>query len=217
MPAKLALWNLAVSELPADQIAELGENSLPARECRRHYPQVIAEMLAYGRWSFQNRRVTLAAVTNTRDSEWLYAYAVPADMAQPIRVLPDFDSLGLSLPVPLPGEPYAEVWALFASSYALPYIIENGIIYTNAESASLEYGISDITEVDLRPDVVRAITVDLAARLAMPVKKDKDLRKELLSEAELWWQRAMANDANRQPSFYPDPGYLPEALAARAC
>ena len=217
MPAKLELYNLAVAELPAQQIASLDEQGLEARECRRSYPQVIAEMLAWGRWSFQNRRVVLAAVTNTRDAEWTYAYAVPSDMGVALRIVPDFDALGLDIPVPLPGQPYGETWASFVVQYEAPYIIENGVIYTNTESASLEYGINDITEVALGPDVVRAITVDLAARLAMPVKKDKDLRKELLAEAELWWQRAMANDANRQPAYYPDPGYLPEALAARNC
>jgi hypothetical protein len=74
---------------------------------------VIREMLEGPHdWSFQNRRVILAQLaTNGRDHEWAYAYALPADMGTPIRVLPDFDSLGLGIPVPLPGDPYMETWA----------------------------------------------------------------------------------------------------------
>ena len=46
---------------------------------------------------------------------------------------------------------------------------------------------------------------------------EPELTVRLASEAELWWQRAMANDANRQPSYYPGPGYIPDAIAARDC
>lgn len=214
MPAKIDLWNRAVALVPAEQISDVAENSLPARECRRFYPDVISNMLEGPHdWSFANRRVALAEITNSRTYEWAFAYAVPADMGTPIRVLPDFSALGLSLPVPLPGEPYAEVWAAFASSYAAPYLLEKGVIYTNAENATLEYGINDVTEASLSPMVVRAIVTELAGWIALPIKKDKDLRDKLLSEAEIYWSRAIADDRNRQPE--PPSLYVPEALRAR--
>jgi hypothetical protein len=218
MPARIDICNQAVALLPAAQMADLDEVSLEARECRRFYPQVIAEMLEGPHdWSFQNRRVALATVTNDRTAEWAYAYALPADMAAPIRLVPNFDALGLDIPIPLPGEPYAEIWASFATLYEAPYRIENGILYTNIENASLEYGIKDITEAVLPSMVVKAIVADLASRLAMPVKKDKELRQSLSQEAELYWQRAMAEDQNRQPQYSVEPGYMPEALLARGC
>ncbi len=218
MADRLGIWNQAVAELPASQIASLAENSLEARECRRFYPQIIAEMLeAPHDWSFQNKREILAETTNDRPNEWAYAYAVPSDMATPIRIIPDLEALGLGLPVALSGEPYAETWASFVTRYEAPYLIQNGKLYTNVETATLEYGINDITEAVIPALTVRAIAIDLASRLAMPVKKDKDLRQRLTQEAELWWQRAIADDENRQPSWYPDPGYIPEAIAARGC
>lgn len=216
MANRLGIWNQAVAMLPATPIASVDENSLEARECRRLYPNVISEMLEGEHdWSFQNRRVALALHgTNDRDAEWLYAYAVPADMGTPIRIVPDFDSLGFGLPVPLPGEPYSEVWASALVGFAPDYIIENGTLYTNIEGASLEYGINDISESVLTAKVTLAIATELAARLAMPVKKDSRLEEKLAARAELYWQRAIADDRNRQPQR--DGAYVSQAMLARS-
>jgi hypothetical protein len=214
--ARIDICNQAIAELPAKPIQSIDENSLEARECRRFYPQVIREMLEGPHdWSFQNRRTVLAQLaTNGRDREWAYAYAVPADMGTPIRVLPDFDSLGLGIPVPLPGDPYMETWATQLGSIEMPYIIENGTLYTNAATATLEYGVNDIEEVVIGPLVERAIVAELASRLAVPVKKDRKLKGELIQEAEVAWARAMADDLNRQPQSYPE--YVSEVMLARS-
>jgi hypothetical protein len=214
--SRIDICNQAIAELPAKAIQSVDENSLEARECRRFYPQVIREMLEGPHdWSFQNRRVILAQLaTNGRDREWAYAYALPADMGTPIRVLPDFDSLGLGIPVPLPGDPYMETWATQLGTIEVPYIVENGVIYTNAATATLEYGVNDIEEVVIGPLVERAIVAELASRLAVPVKKDRKLKGELIQEAEVAWARAMADDLNRQPQSYPD--YVSEVMAARS-
>jgi hypothetical protein len=214
--SRIDICNQAIAELPAKAIQSVDENSLEARECRRFYPQVIREMLEGPHdWSFQNRRVILAQLAaNGRTHEWAYAYSVPSDMGTPIRVLPDFDSLGLGIPVPLPGDPYMETWATQLGTIEVPYIVENGAIYTNAATATLEYGVNDIEEVVIGPLVERAIVAELASRLAVPVKKDRKLKGELIQEAEVAWARAMADDLNRQPQSYPD--YVSEVMAARS-
>lgn len=212
--SRIDLCNKAISRIKAEQIQDIDDQTLAARECRRHYPDVISEMLGGTHdWSFQNRRVALAETTNDRTGEWLYAYAVPADMGAPIRLLPDLASIGGGYPVPLPGEPYAETWAL-GGLYDSPYLIENGILYSNLAGATLEYGIGDIEEVVLPPLVQRAIYTDLAARLAVPVKTNEKLAETLSSEAELWWQRAMAVDLNQNPQR--QGGFISETQAARA-
>jgi hypothetical protein len=214
MPARIDIFNQAVAELPAKAIQSVDENSLEANECRRFYPQIISEMLEGPHdWSFQNRRVALALLTNDRSSEWLYAYAVPSDMGGAIRVIPDLTALGLGYPVPLPGEPYAEQWALTGRYFETPYIIENGVLYTNVETATLEYGITDSTEASLTPLTVRAVVLDLASRIAIPVKKDRKIKAELVGQAEVAWARAIAEDMNRQPQVFPD--YISEAMLAR--
>jgi hypothetical protein len=215
MASRLEISNQAVALIRAKAIQSLQETSLEARECNRFFPQVVSEMLEGPHdWSFANRRVVLAQIANTRESEWLYAYAVPSDMGSPIRVIPDLESLGLGLPVPLPGNPYAETWAGMIAPYEAVYRIENGVIYTNVETATLEYGINSIDEVVLPALVVRALAHDLAARLAVPVKGDTKLETKRQQEADLFWDRAMADDQNRHPQRYGD--YISEAMAARA-
>jgi hypothetical protein len=65
--AKIDIFNKAISRIKAKAIQSPDENSLEARECRRHYPDVVSEMLEGPHdWSFQNRRVVLAVLTNDR-------------------------------------------------------------------------------------------------------------------------------------------------------
>lgn len=212
MAARIDIFNQAIAELPAKAIQSIDENSLEAGECRRFYPQIVSEMLSGPHdWSFQIRRVALASLGNDRSYEWVYAYALPSDMGAPIRVIPDLSSLGF--PVPIPGEPYAEQWALTGRYFETPYIIENGVLYTNVQTATLEYGINSIDDVALTPLTVRAIVLDLASRIAIPVKKDRKIKAELVGQAEVAWDRAIAEDLNRQPQV--SGGYLSEAMVAR--
>lgn len=218
MPAsRLSICNQALSSIKAKTLQSLGENSFEARECNRFYPQIVSEMLEGGvgdhTFSFANRRVVLAETTNDRDHEWAYAYGVPADMGTAVRVIPDLEAFGLGIPVPLPGEPYAEMWASQLSTLEADYAIENGILYANVQNATLEYGISSIDAGLLPAQVVRAITSDLASRLAVPIKGDTKLETKRQQEADLFWQRAIADDKNRQPQQYGS--YLSETMAAR--
>jgi hypothetical protein len=218
MPAsRINICNQAIDIIKAKRIQSLTENSLEARVCNTHYPQMVSEMLegAIGNhtFSFANRRGVLAVVTNDRSHEWAFAYAVPADMGNAVAILPDFEGVGLGLPVPLPGQPYAETWAGLGG-YEAPYRIENGVIYTDIENATLEYGINDIEEAVLPAQLAKAMVSDLASRLAVPVKGDSKLKRALQEEADLYWQRAIADDKNRNPERSGE--YVSEAQAARA-
>jgi hypothetical protein len=213
--SQLGIFNQAVAMLPATPIASPDENSLEARECRRLYPEVVADMLEGPHdWSFANQRVLLAAlVTNDRSDSWLYAYALPSNLGNPVRVLPDLSSLGLLLPVPLPGQPYGEVWVSAIQRLEMPYEIEGQTLYTNTSAATLEYTINDVAGVPITQLAITALATDLAARVCVPVKKDSQRESVLLQKAELAWQRAIADDRNRQPESYAD--FLPETIAAR--
>lgn len=217
MPAlsRLEVSNLAIAHLPAQPIASVDEDSLPARECRRFYPHVIADMLEGPHdWSFANARASLATLAmNDRPNEWAYAYALPANLGSPIRVLPDLGSLGIGLPVPLPGDPYAEVWSTWATQFETPYEIQASTLYSNTAAATLEYTINDIAGVNVSQLVVTAAALDLASRIVVAVKKDSERETKLMTAAEAAWQRAIADDRNRHPQTYGD--YYSETLAAR--
>lgn len=213
--SKIEICNLAIAHLPASPIVSIDESSMEARECRRFYPHVVADMLGGAHdWSFANARVLLAQLaTNDRSSEWAYAYALPANLGNPIRVLPDFDSLGIAIPVPLPGQPYAEAWSLHGLFVETPYIIEGTTLYSNVETATLEYAINDVAGINVPQLVITALALDLASRLAVPVKKDSDRETKLMQLAEAAWQRAVADDRNRHPESYGN--YVSEVMLAR--
>lgn len=213
-PSQIGICNQALGRIRAGTLTTISDNSLAAEKCRLFYPQVIANMLEGPHdWSFANQRIQLAqAGTDDRPYEWLYAYLLPANCGSPIRVLPDLASAGIAIPQPLPGEPYSETWAVL-NGYQVPYEIEAGILYTNAESAWLDYTINDIDGVPVSNLVATAVSIELAALLAVPLKGDSMREKELLSMAEIAWQRAIADDNNRQPQDWGD--YLSESMIAR--
>jgi hypothetical protein len=212
--SQLDLCNLALAHLPAAPITSVNEDSLEARECRRFYPHVIADMLEGPHdWSFANTRVQLAQLTNDRSQEWLYAYGLPSNMASAIRIIPDLAGAGFAVPVPLPGEPYAESWAISGGYIETPYIIDGSTIYSNVQNATIEYTINDIAGINVSQLVVKAAAIDLASRLAVPVKKDSDRETKLMQATEIAWQRAIADDRNRQPEIQGQ--YISETIAAR--
>lgn len=215
MGSQLTICNNAIGRIRAGRISSIDENSLEGRECKHHYPQVVSFMLTKPhRWGFATRRVVLApAATNDRENEWLYAYNVPSDMAAPIALIPDFEASGVSVPFALPGEPYAEAWTVFPQATA-PYIIENGILYSNADGATLAYAVNSVEEAVLPQLVIDAMSLELAQRIAIPVKGMSDAdRRAIMQEAEVAWQRAIAEDKNRQPEEYPE--YISDREAAR--
>jgi hypothetical protein len=220
MPAlnQTQICNRALAMLPAGRIVDISENSLEARECGTFYPMAMSDMLEGAHnWSFATRRVALAQLaTNDREAEWGYAYQLPANAAGSgsMTIIPDYDSLGLGLPVPLSGEPYMETWASQLVDLQIPFLVEGGTLYTNTADASLAYVIDDISGVNVPQLVITAVTLDLASRLAVPIKKDSNREKELQAAAEVAWQRAIADDQNRQPTQRST--YVPDAMKARA-
>jgi hypothetical protein len=201
MASEISIANMALAEIAADSIASIGENSVSAREVNRVFYQCLDEMLEWSEFSWANKREVLAGVTNGRPSEWNYAFAVPADMATAIRVKPN--------DLPLPYLPFAESTpfnAPWVDGIAYPFLIDAGVIYTNIEQCVLEYGIkSDAIDISMLPAMqARALALEIAARIAYPVKKNITLRKEMIGMAEVAKARAIADNENRNPRRQPD-------------
>lgn len=194
MPDRLTICNNALAEIAADPISSLDEKSLGARECLRIFPQVFSEMLTWTEWDFVNRRVTLALLTNDRSSEWLYRYGKPADMAEANMVIPGGQEAAGSLPS---VGPY-----VFPRNDALgrfPFLIAGGSIYSNVKAAVLEYQTNEVEVGAVDALTSRALELELAARLAMPIKKSRELKTDMIRQAEVARQRAVAESENRNP------------------
>lgn len=213
-PSQIDICNRALGRIRSPAISSINDASPQAQQCRIFYQSIVDAMLNGPHdWSFANQRVQMAlAGTNDRPYEWLYAYSLPANCASPIRALPDPATCGMAFPIQVPGEPYSETWAFF-NSIAVPYEIEDQILYTNAQNAWLDYTINSLDGVVMSALCGRAIEIELAALLAVPLKGDSTREKELLAQSELAWQKAIADDRNRQPQTYGN--YEPEAMAVR--
>lgn len=204
------ITNLALDELPFAQITAWSENTLQAKAARRHYPVVLAEEAERAEWGFARKRELLAGVTNTRESEWSYAYALPNDVALPVRVMALTDATGTA--TPMAGQRLVTGMAP-ADDVGLPYDLAGGVLFTNAPTATLEYIGSSEALTYASALFSRALVLTLAARLAMPLKQDRSIRDNLAAEAEVKRSEAVTLNNNARPQSYGE--FIPESAAAR--
>lgn len=202
MAISITVCNLALGELRAPQILDPDEDTTEAAECRRYYSQCLSILLERLDWSFATKIASLAALTtNDRSSEWVYAYALPTDLATAKRLAPA--PTGYAAP--------CSVWPL--NWLQQPFIIEAGILYSNVSGAILEYSANAIDETQMTFLFKDALAYSLAARLAVPLRDSRTIKGELLNQAEIATQRAMADDLNRQPRH--EAQYIDEVTLAR--
>ncbi len=198
MAVSITICNLALGELRASAIADIGEDSIEAQNCARYYPQCLKLLLERHDWSFATRIAPLAALSvNPRASEWLNAYALPADCATPKRLVP----------------PANGVLACWPVEWGQAFIVEAGLLYTQVPGAILEYSSADISEAVMPALFADALAYALAARLAVPIRDSREMKGQLLQQAELAATRAMADDENRAPQR--DVPFSDEVMMAR--
>ena len=206
MAISLTICNLALGDLRAPAIAEVNEASVEAQYCRRYYPHCLSLMLDDYTWQFTKRKTTLAQLTtNDRSSEWAYAFALPSDCGQALRLVP---SATVASDIIAWTMPYDRL-VVPANFYA--FIVENGIIYTQIADATLEYASNEAEETNFPPLFREALRKLLAANLAVPLRDDSNLEIKLLRAAEAARQSAIANDMNRAPM----PAAIDEVAWAR--
>lgn len=214
MPLSLLdIYNAALGECPAGTIASVNEKSQSAYECNRVGPQVIGEMVEEFHYDFAVTRSGLAVVGNDRGGEWSFAYAVPANMASPLRILPNIGTSNGMVPL-LAGQTLAPViGASFGDPFRIEYEIADDILYCNVSGALLEYVRTDVDVSKFPRMFVRACALEIAQRIVMPLLKSRERQRELAQAAEVMKQRAIADNLNRKPSS--TYGYLSEMELAR--
>lgn len=182
--------NLALSQLPAGAITSLDESSLQARECKRWYQQVLAELLQKAHWRFARKVATPALIDITdRPGRWAYSYAMPADLALVLGVYDDSVSL------------------------LTPYDFIGSTIYSNVIAAKIEY-ISTADFNALHTALFRsALIASLAVPICMPIIKSSKRQKELAEAAEIAVQRAQEANQNENKLTYMN--HMPDVLAER--
>lgn len=214
---KIGICNEALAELPADAISDFDEESLEAEWAGRRYAPALAYLLEQHDWKFPVERVPLAVVDNDRPGEWTYAYALPENCAAELRIFPAYNASILSTLPLLAGQRLAPTHAYYFPQNILmySYLLAGRTLYTNVQEAVLEYIREDPSEAVFSAMFARALSLELASRLVMPIKKDRTRQGDLIKMAELARDRAIADSRNRDPSESRYDLWQNESQAAR--
>lgn len=187
MADQISICNMALAEIVAAPIESLNERSLEARETGRYYNQALNSLLESHPWGFATRRATLAATINARPGEWAFSYAMPTDVARSIKVMSASRIAGV------------QGWWIDEALRGDDYAIEDAILYSHLSDPVLAFTTTGITAAAFPAKFVDAFALELASRIVMPIKKSREMKSDLLKQAEVAKQRAMADDMNRQP------------------
>lgn len=185
---------MALDEVPAQRIETEDEASHEAQTCLTHYQPALELLLEDYDWDFAIRRETLALLTNDRGNEWAYAYSLPNDMARPRHILP-FGADEVPVAGSLPVYPVAGVYRGFEGRY--PFRIAESRLYSGRENGILEYVTNAPREADFTAKFARALALELASRIVMPITKSRERQGDLIKAAEVARERAKAEAMNR--------------------
>lgn len=208
------ICNEAISDLPAHPITDIADTTAKeARECARHLPGVVSDLVDYHDFDFVERRVALAPVANSRDGEWAYAYTFPDGFVSPVRLVRNTSSKSIPGIVVTP----MLYWGDYGESLpAIEYDLADGILYTNLEEAILEYSTDALEPNKWPPLFAQAVVRTLAARIYRPILGEKaDTREWLVKQqaAQRAVDAAVADDLNRNPRIRRS--FTSEAAIAR--
>lgn len=198
MATRTEIANLALSMLGSKAtIQDIDDdNSVEARQARLHYDQALKRVLAASAWTFSTTWATSALHASDPPGDWTYMYAMPADA---LKILGVVDTAGrVRAPVPFTRAMY------------------NGqqVLLTDHESPVWRYIFVNEDPVTYSPEFIDALVASLAARLAMPLTRKRELAKDASDQYELAVRRASAADANENNQNGEDE-YKPEWHEAR--
>ncbi|GIW60588.1 MAG: hypothetical protein KatS3mg087_1654 [Patescibacteria group bacterium] len=169
MPSKVEIANKALIRLGVDTISSFTEDSEPARKVNAIWNMVLEEILSEADWNFAKRWATLARVDETPINGFTYAYQLPTN-PKCIKVIRFYDD-------------------------ATKWVIEDGKLYTNAETAKIRY-IALVDDAGKYPIwFANALSYKLAYELAYSLTGKTSREQQLLQEYQAALDAAMAADA----------------------
>lgn len=183
MTSIVSICNLALSNLGAGNINDLGEASTEARACSQFYEVTRDLLLQSYPWRFAGKTQSLAELENDKPGAWAYSYKRPADCLKVRWVRRQYSRYD-----DCPQTPQTEI--------ANPYDIEGERIYCNLSPAFLCYTFKLTDPTRYPPLFVEALAWHLAVRLAMPLTRDPSIRNDAFQLAQAARLAAEMADAN---------------------
>jgi hypothetical protein len=173
------ICNLALSHIgEGNKITSINptDGSVQSSYCATFYPIARDSLLEMQQWNFAMRREALVEVTNT-STEYDYAYALPANAAKIVAVLPPDASDDYSTTFAPAGGTYYTAPIIAAGMYnPQAYSIETNedgeqVIYTDQPNAMVRYVYRTTDSRTFSQTFVVALSWHLASMLAGPIIK----------------------------------------------
>lgn len=190
MTSVVSICNLALSHLGKGNVSDLTEASAEARACNQFYEHARDTLLQAYPWKFAGKTASLAQVANDKAGAWDYAYARPSDCLKIRWLSPSYDASDSTLGL-VAGQNHAD-----AGRY--PYEIEGATIYVSLSPAFLRYTWRIDDTARFPPLFVDALSLHLAARMAMALTRDPKTRSDTYKFAIATQALAEMADANEQ-------------------
>lgn len=201
MSSKVDIFNMALFHVgSSSKVASDTERSQEAIVCSTFYDTCLDALLSYksADWGFATKSVVLADV-GSPPTNWLYRYALPNDCVRAISIV-------------IPGNRNPQ------EDEQIPFDIQQGdssqTIVTDMPEAELIYIARGLPAERLPPPFVEALALRLAAFIAVPLKKERSDRADLLQLAENAIQVAIAASLNQQQPDNPPPSIYESEMHA---
>lgn len=224
MASAVDVCNTALAHLGAEMlIASIDppDGSAEAGWCATFYPIARRVALESAQWTFAKARATLAQVANP-SAVWKYAYALPSDHINPVRIL-NLASYNAAVTMLSDSYLYAPGSAIWWTQFqritedsSANYAIEDQTVLTDEPDAVMIY-LRDVTDTSKwSPSFTTGVAQLLAGYLAGPIIKGV----EGMRIGQAWTQsglaalgRSAASDAN---STSERADFIPQSIQARA-
>jgi hypothetical protein len=196
----VSICNLALSHIgDAANVSDLEEGSVQADHCARFYPIARDELFELHPWSFAKRRAVLALLSDPPESNWLFAYALPAGCIKVRAVLAEGAA-----------DKEQSVFDIEADDDG------NRVLFTDVEDARVIYTKRITDTARFSPLFVSALSRLLASYLAGPIVKGSEgvaMGKDQYGVFSTVFSAAKAADNSNSLMIQ---GETPSSIAARS-
>ncbi len=201
MITKMTIWNMALGFIGTRTVASEEERTLEAVQCALYWDSARRQALRDFPWNFARRRAWLAHVhvPEGYEMQYVYAYALPEDLLQALRVFPA-------------GKDYEAYGDTERGRFVLVYdgTSKRQVLLCNAEKALLSYT-ADMEDTTVFDDLfAHLLARKLAALIAVSLLKNNAAKvKELEELYRMSMPAAMQVDMNEgREAERPDPWIL---------
>lgn len=177
--------SIALTRLGAESILDFQEDTKNARLGKTMYDAMRKTLLRKYDWSFARKVVRLALVSEFPLSGYNYAYALPSDCLNPVRIV-NYKNPRVK-------------WEVFGKE-----------LHANVGVFVLRYTYDCDNSGLFSPSFVDALAMRISAELCPGIVQDKALTRELKSDALILFYDAVDTDANlgiEYPVETEDPNY----------